>query len=423
MAMVVAPIRAARARGRRRCPRAREGVRCGGLMQYEPLWSAPSGFQACDGIPFTPVPKLAQREIRGSLEIKLFFRSRTSAAKVPFCFGSERQRHRPRFSTPTQPPVPTTVSAIATRRALAHHTACRAPTPPASAHARTRGRRLAQRVAPSLPDVAAAWRCSAPRCSAAPGAARLPAAPVAAARHHCSSCCSTTTTITACCASPRALSQHPCCSCCHAARLTRSLGSAGSKHLARFSSTTTRASTSTPSSSHHERACRFLPIPLLPRSVTADPAARTLHPVSVNTTSLTFQPSRSLRPAEDPSPSSTRTRMRAPAPRAAARPGLVASRSVPCRTLPTPRSRRASLERSRSVHTPQLTDSRLSVRAASSRPDRPHSRAYARSVLYHRSIYSLVYSLRSKLSRTVAQFSNAASWGRPPATRAPSRRP
>ena len=94
--MVVAPIRAARARGRRRCPRAREGVRCGGLMQYEPLWSAPSGFQACDGIPFTPVPKLAQREIRGSLEIKLFFRSRTSAAKVPFCFGSERQRHRPR---------------------------------------------------------------------------------------------------------------------------------------------------------------------------------------------------------------------------------------------------------------------------------------------------------------------------------------
>ena len=96
MAMVVAPIRAARARGRRRCPRAREGVRCGGLMQYEPLWSAPSGFQACDGIPFTPVPKLAQREIRGSLEIKLFFRSRTSAAKVPFCFGSERQRHRPR---------------------------------------------------------------------------------------------------------------------------------------------------------------------------------------------------------------------------------------------------------------------------------------------------------------------------------------
>eukprot|EP01046_Picozoa_sp_COSAG06_P095573 COSAG06_NODE_41696_length_388_cov_2.719723_1_plen_118_part_10 len=29
MAMVVAPIRAARARGRRRCPRAREGVRCG----------------------------------------------------------------------------------------------------------------------------------------------------------------------------------------------------------------------------------------------------------------------------------------------------------------------------------------------------------------------------------------------------------
>ena len=30
-------------------------------------------------------------------------------------------------------------------------------------HARTRGRSLAQRVAPSLPDVAAAWRCSAPR--------------------------------------------------------------------------------------------------------------------------------------------------------------------------------------------------------------------------------------------------------------------
>ena len=139
--MVVAPIRAARARGRRRCPRAREGVRCGGLMQYEPLWSAPSGFQACDGIPFTPVPKLAQREISKSgaaLRLNCFFDPAPQPPKYRSASDPNDNDTAP-LSTPTQPPVPTTVSAIATRRALAHHTACRAPTPPASAHARTRG--------------------------------------------------------------------------------------------------------------------------------------------------------------------------------------------------------------------------------------------------------------------------------------------